>query len=96
MEFVVFGYDGKDEDAINRRLSVREAHLKNAQKLFDENKLLFASALLDESGKMNGSVMFVDYPSQEVLEEEWLKTEPYIIGKVWEKVIIRRAKIAKH
>jgi len=96
MEFVVLGYDGKDEDALNRRLAVREKHLKNAQKMFDEKKLRFASALLDENGKMNGSVMFFEFPSQKVLEEEWLKTEPYNTGKVWEKVIIKRAKIALH
>jgi len=96
MEFVVFGYDGKDEDALNRRLAVREEHLKNAQKMFNEKKLLFASALLDENGKMNGSVMFFEFPSQKVLEEEWLNTEPYNTGKVWEKVIIKSAKIAKH
>ncbi len=34
---------------------------------------------------MNGSIMFVDYPSEEAINEEWLKNEPYITGKVWEK-----------
>lgn len=96
MEFVLLGYDGKDNEAMDRRLAAREAHLKNAAKMFEEGKLLFASALLDENGKMNGSIMFCDFPSKEAIEEEWLKTEPYIIGKVWEKVIIKRAKIAKH
>ncbi|MBU0472673.1 MAG: hypothetical protein KKF62_00780 [Bacteroidetes bacterium] len=96
MEFVIIGYDGKDSEAMNRRLAVREAHLKNADKMYEEGKLLFASALLDENEKMNGSIMFCDFPSREAIDEEWLKTEPYIIGKVWEKVIIKRAKIAKH
>ena len=96
MEFVVIGYDGKDGNALERRESVREAHLENAKQMFESGKLLFASALLGENGNMNGSIMFCDFPSQEVLEEEWLKNEPYIIGKVWEKVIIKRAKVAKH
>jgi uncharacterized protein YciI len=96
MEFVVIGYDAKDEKALERRLSVREAHLANANKLFDEKKLLFASALLDENENMNGSIMFCDFPSKEALQNDWLKNEPYITGKVWDKVIIKRAKIAKH
>ena len=95
MEFVVIGYDGKDEKALERRLSVREAHLENAKALFDSGKLLFASALLDENENMNGSIMFCDFPSKEALEEDWLKNEPYIIGNVWDKVIIKRTKVAK-
>ena len=96
MEFVVMGYDGKDEAALDRRQSVRASHLANAKVMFDNGKLLFASALLDENENMNGSIMFCDFPSEEVLKEEWLKDEPYVTGKVWEEVIIKRAKIAKH
>lgn len=96
MEFVVIGYDGKDEKALERRISVREEHLSNARRLFDSGKLIFASAMLDDDGNMNGSIMFCDFPSKEELQKEWLDNEPYIKGKVWEKVIIRRAKVAKH
>ena len=96
MEFVVIAYDGKDEAALERRMAVREAHLNGAAKMFEEGKLLFASALLDDKGNMNGSIMFVDFSSEEAVNEEWLKDEPYMKGKVWEKVIVKRAKIAKH
>jgi uncharacterized protein YciI len=96
MEFVVIAYDGKDENALARRMAVREAHLKGAAKMFEEGKLIFASALLDDNGNMNGSIMFCDFPSEEAVKEEWLNTEPYLTGKVWEKVIIKRAKVAKH
>ncbi|MDA3861046.1 MAG: YciI family protein [Melioribacteraceae bacterium] len=96
MEFVVIGYDGKDVDASKRRMTVREAHLANAKKMFDDKKLIFASALLDENENMNGSIMFCDFPSEEAIQSEWLNSEPYITGNVWEKVIIKRTKIAKH
>ena len=96
MEFVVIAYDGKDKGALERRLAVREDHLKGAAKMFEEGKLIFASALLDEKGNMNGSIMFCDFPSEEEVNEEWLKNEPYITGKVWEKVILKRAKVARH
>jgi len=61
-----------------------------------EGKLLFASALLNSNENMNGSVMFAEFPSEEDLRNEWLANEVYITGKVWEKVIIRKAKVAKH
>lgn len=96
MEFVVIAYDGKDEAALERRLSVREVHLQNAKKMVESGRLLFASALLDNNENMNGSIMFCDYDSEEELRAEWLDNEPYMTGNVWEKVIIKRAKIAKH
>lgn len=96
MEFVVIAYDGKDEAALERRLSVREVHLQNAKKMVESGRLLFASALLDNNENMNGSIMFCDYDSEEELRAEWLGNEPYMTGNVWEKVIIKRAKIAKH
>ncbi len=96
MQFVVIGYDGKDDKAVERRLAARDEHLKFAGEMFDTGKWLYASALLDDSGKMNGSVIFCDYPSEEDLRKEWLDNEAYVIEKVWEKIIIRRAQIAPH
>lgn len=96
MQFVVIAHDHKDDKALERRSSVRERHLENADKMFKEGKLLFASALLDEDGNMNGSVMFVDFPSEDELQNEWLKSEVYITGNVWENITIRKVKAAKH
>lgn len=96
MQFVVIAHDYKDENALKRRMSVRGEHLKHAAKMFEEGKLLFASALLDDEGNMNGSIMFADFPSEQDLKSEWLNNEVYITGKVWEEVIIKKAKVAKH
>ena len=96
MLFIVIAHDGKDEGALERRLSVRESHLEFASKMFDSGKWLFASALLDDEEIMNGSVIVCDFSSQKELEEEWLDKEAYVLGNVWEDVTIRKAKIAKH
>jgi uncharacterized protein YciI len=96
MQFVVIAHDYKDEKALERRMAVRPQHLDYADKMFKEGKWLYASALLDDDGKMNGSVIFVDYPSEKVLRKEWLENEAYVTGKVWEKIAVRKAKIAKH
>ena len=96
MQFVVIAHDYNDENALKRRLSVREEHLKFAGEMFEQGKWLFASALLDDNGRMNGSVIFCDYPSEEQLRKEWLDNEVYVIGKVWEDVTVRIAKVATH
>ncbi|MCB0746163.1 MAG: hypothetical protein KDC90_01755 [Ignavibacteriae bacterium] len=96
MQFAIIADDYKDEKALERRLSVREQHLNFADKMFKEGTWLFASALLDENGNMNGSIIVCDYENEEVLRKLWLDNEVYITGKVWEKVEIRKIKVTKH
>ncbi|MBK8944640.1 MAG: hypothetical protein IPM32_05130 [Ignavibacteriae bacterium] len=96
MNFVVIANDFKDENALERRLAVREQHLKFADEMFKSGKWIFASALLDENEKMNGSVIFCDYENEDDLRKNWLEKEVYITGNVWEEIIIKKAKIAPH
>ncbi len=93
MQFVVIGHDGKDDKAIERRLAAREAHLATFKENHAKGVLLYAVALLDDQGKMNGSVIVCDFASEEALKKEWLDTEPYVLGKVWESVEIRKGMV---
>ncbi len=92
MQFIVSGYDGKDAGAMGRRMAVREAHLQLAKYMKEEGKLLFAAALLDEDGQMVGSVLMMDFTSREALDR-WLSVEPYVTGKVWEKIEVKSCQI---
>ncbi|MFH1155639.1 MAG: YciI family protein [Pseudomonadota bacterium] len=94
MQFIVTGYDGTDDQALERRLAAREAHLKQARVLYDKGKWLYAAAVLNEQGNMAGSVIVCEFPSREALDREWLKNEPYILGDVWKTVDIKRAQVA--
>ena len=94
MQFIVIAYDDTDEGALERRLAVRDAHLKSAKEMFDSGKWLYAVGILNEDGKMIGSMIVCDFPSRDELEEQWLKNEPYIIGKVWKIVEVNRAHVA--
>ncbi len=96
MQFIVIAHDAKDEEALDRRMAVREQHLEFAGEMFKEGKWLFASALLDEDGKMNGSVIACDFESEEDLRKQWLDGEAYVVGDVWRNVTVRKAKFAKH
>jgi uncharacterized protein YciI len=94
MQFIVIAYDGIDDKAIERRKAVREDHLKNAKEMFDSGKWLYAAAILDDAGKMIGSMVMCDYDSREELKKQWLNREPYVLGRVWEKIDINRAHAA--
>ncbi len=94
MQFIVTGYDGKDEGALDRRMSVREAHLAMAEKMYENHKWLFATAILNDEEKMAGSLIVCDFESRQEMETLWLDNEPYILGKVWEKIEISCAQVA--
>lgn len=94
MQFIVTGYDGKDKGALDRRMAAREAHLAMAKQMADKGKWLYAAAILNDEGKMTGSVIICEFDSKKQLETEWLEKDPYVLGKVWEKIEITRAQVA--
>jgi len=93
MQFLITAYDGTDSQALNRRLKAREKHLEHIQKLLKERKILYAAAILDDDGSMIGSTLFVDFPSKDSLKSEWLDSEPYVTGNVWQEIDIKPCKI---
>jgi len=94
MQFLLLAYDGTDPEALQRRLNVREEHLKRISLLKKSGEFLFGGAILDNNGKMIGSMIVYDFPDRQSLEER-LKDEPYFTGKVWEKTEIQPFRLAK-
>lgn len=95
MQFLLIAYDGTDPHALDRRMKVRENHLQGVDILKKTGEFLFGGAILDDGGKMIGSMIVYEYPDRKALDE-MLKTEPYITGKVWEKIEIKPFRRAKH
>jgi len=93
MQFIIVAYDGKDDEALNRRMSVREQHLENVKIRKKAGEHLYGAALIDDNEKMIGSIMVVEYPSLDALHENWLKTEPYVVGDVWREIDIKPCKV---
>ena len=93
MQFVVIARDGTDEQALERRMKAREAHLANVGRLKEPEKMLMGGAMLDDSGKMIGSVMVFDFPDRARLEA-WLKNDPYSTGGVWQSLEIKSFRVA--
>jgi uncharacterized protein YciI len=94
MQFLLLAYDGADADGLQRRLNVREEHLKKISGMKRAGEFLFGGAILDDHGKMIGSMIVYDFPDRQTLEER-LKDEPYFTKQVWEKTEIRPFRLAK-
>jgi Uncharacterized protein conserved in bacteria len=94
MQYLLLAYDGTDPGALQRRLNVREEHLNRISLLKKSGEFLFGGAILDDNGKMIGSMIIYDFPDLQSLEEK-LKEEPYITKKVWEKTEIQPFRLAK-
>lgn len=90
MQFMVLGYDGKDEKAAERRAAVRDDHLRQAKAWFDKGRWQYAVGILDDAGGIIGSMIVCDFSSREELEEEWLRREPYVTGEVWKQTEVHR------
>ena len=87
-QWVVIAYDGADAGALDRRLSVREAHLRNVAPMVEKGELVLGGAILDDAGKMTGSVAILDFPDRAALDE-WLNNDPYVTGKVWQTIEVK-------
>ena len=67
MQYIVTGLDGRDQDAAQRRLDARQAHLASAEAMKANGSLLFASAILSEQEAMICSIMIVDFADRAAL-----------------------------
>ncbi len=92
-QFVVIARDANDEEALERRTVTRPFHLELAKKMKAAGQLILGGALLDDQEKMRGSVMVVEFETEELLQE-WLAIEPYIKNKVWKDIEVKPFKVA--
>ena len=93
MQFMVTAYDGKDEGALDRRMSVREAHINGANQLKEAGHLIAGGAILDDAEQMIGSTMFVEFDSKVELDQ-WLASDPYVTGNVWQDISVLPIRLA--
>ncbi|OIN59670.1 YciI family protein [Arsenicibacter rosenii] len=88
MLYVIHAYDFTDAEALNRRMAVRPDHLEGVKKLKAGNNYVLGGALLNPEGQMFGSMMVVDFDTEEAMQQ-WLQNDPYVTGQVWEKIDVK-------
>jgi uncharacterized protein len=92
MQFLVIGTDGQDDKALERRMAARPDHIALGDKMRDAGKMLYGAAILDDEGKMTGSILICDFQSRSDLNQ-WLKEEPYVNGGVWQNIEVKRCQV---
>ena len=79
MQYLVIAYD--NENALERRLESREAHIEGARKLMAEGKIINAFVFI-KIHLTPRSTLYIDFETDEELDE-WLENEPYVKNNVW-------------
>jgi uncharacterized protein len=92
-QYLIHAYDYTDEQALDRRMTARPAHLELVAKLKSTGNFVLGGAILDENGKMIGSNLVVQFETKEELDA-YQAEEPYIKGKVWEKIEVTPFRVA--
>lgn len=90
MQFVIIARDGTDAQSQQRRHNARAAHIENTERHMLH--MVMGAATLDECENMNGSVMIVEFPSREDLDQ-WLRSEPYVVQGVWKEIEVLSCRI---
>ncbi len=88
MLYVIYAYDYTDEQAPERRLTARPLHLDRARTLKANGHFVLGGALLNPEGQMIGSLMVLNFEEEAQLRA-WLDTDPYVTGRVWEKIDLK-------
>ena len=91
-QYIITGYDRANMGALDRRMAVRPRHIDGANELRANGNYIMGGAILDDEGKMIGSVMVLQFETEEELEA-WKKKEIYITAGVWETVDVKPFKV---
>jgi uncharacterized protein len=92
-QYLITAYDGTDENALERRMSVRPFHLEGVKKLKENGNFIIGGAMLNDEGKMIGSTMILQFEEPTQLQA-WIDNEPYIQQGIWEKFEVKPFRVA--
>ncbi|MFD2519913.1 YciI family protein [Emticicia soli] len=92
-QYVIIARDGTDEQAIDRRMAARPTHLEGVKNLKDNNQYISGGAILDDSGKMIGSVMILQFETDQEMQA-WYNSDSYITQNVWQTIEIKSFRVA--
>lgn len=88
MQFIIKALDG--EGMLEKRMEVRPAHLEGMKKM--NSHIILAGGILDEEGKMKGSLLVVEFSSREEVDE-YLANEPYVKANVWQTIEVEQMNV---
>ena len=75
---------------LEKRMEVRPLHLEGMERL--KSHLIAAGGLLDEEGKLKGSVLIMEFENREEVDQ-YLASEIYVTEHVWEKITVEHMNV---
>lgn len=93
-QYVIIARDGNDTDALPRRMAARPAHLAGVSALKANGHYVSAGAMLDDDGKMKGSVMILQFETEADFQQ-WYANEPYVQEGVWKEIEVHPFRVAQ-
>lgn len=87
------------ENVLEKRRSIRPAHLARLQILSAENRLLTAGPLLDKDGDnpyvtgIHGSLIIAKFHSLDEAKE-WIAADPYVTAEVYQRITVKPFKVS--
>ncbi|QDZ11945.1 YciI family protein [Devosia ginsengisoli] len=87
MQFTIIARDDTAEGTLDRRLANRAAHMERIHELKAEGVIIDGGAMLDEAGRMIGSIVLCDVPDRAALDA-LIASEIYYRQGVWKDIDI--------
>lgn len=85
MQFAIIAHDGDDGEALDRRMAVRDQHVALSDQLLSSGNGLFGGAILDDSGRMVGTIKIVQFDTEDAFQR-YMDSEPFVTGGVWKNI----------
>ena len=85
---MITAYDGAG--MLAKRMELRPLHLEGMERL--KKHLIAAGGMLDDEGKLKGSVLIMEFQSREEVDD-YLANEIYVKEQVWEKITVERMNV---
>ncbi|PIZ03386.1 MAG: hypothetical protein COY58_09490 [Gammaproteobacteria bacterium CG_4_10_14_0_8_um_filter_38_16] len=82
------------KDVLEKRKSIRPAHLARLEKLSAENRLLTAGPLMNQDGEnpfiagIHGSLIIAKFNSLPEARE-WIAADPFVTAEIYQRVTIK-------
>lgn len=85
MQFTIIARDDIAAGTLEKRLAAREKHMKSIHAMKAAGTIIDGGALLDDDGKMIGSVILCEFPDRAALDE-YVAREVYFADGVWKDI----------
>ncbi|NTH16586.1 hypothetical protein G6L99_31210 [Agrobacterium rhizogenes] len=87
MQFTIIARDDRATGTLDKRLAARERHMERVHAMKADGTIIDGGALLDDEGRMVGSVVLCEFPDKAALDT-YMQSEIYFRDGVWKDIEI--------